>query len=218
MFNVDWDLLADNLLPWYKRKPRIKGLLHVMFQPLKELHGQFLTFRDDTLYRLSITSQVIYLEKLLNDRFNGGSPARGASNTVGLYDGAPVGIHITLPSSYILPNYIWNKAEQRPKTYLYNKWRNNINYTAGEFSVYGSYVWKALQNNTNKQPDNNPADWVQHADRLYMRNKVEFDTYDFVVNIPTAVGLVTDAAFAAKVTAEINEYLIAGPSFQLVNY
>lgn len=219
MYNVDWDLLVSNLLPWYKRKQKVKDYLHVLIQPLKQLHSQFITYRDDTLYSLAITSQVIYLEKYLNDKFNAGQPARGASVTVGLYNGVPSGIYISSPSNAIYPVYLWNKAEERPRVYLYNKWSRYVTYSVGEFAVYGNSVWKALATTTDEEPDVTPLKWQFHKDRLYLYNKSELGAqYDFIVNIPTAVGLVSNADFAAKVTAALNVYVIAGLRFQLVNY
>lgn len=219
MYNVDWDLLVSNLLPWYKRKQKVKDYLHVLIHPLKQLHSQFITYRDDTLYSLAITSQVIYLEKYLNDKFNAGQPARDVSTTVGNYDGNPVGIYISSPSGSIYPLYLWNKAEERPKVYLYNKWSRYVTYNAGEFAVYDNVVWKALDTTTDEEPDTYPLKWQYYKDKLYLYNKSELGSqYDFVVNIPVAVGLVSDAEFVAKVTAALNVYVIAGLRFQLVNY
>ena len=121
MFSLDWDLLLQRKLPWYKRLARFISWQKALFTGIKVLYGWFITYKDDTFYRLSITSQIIYLEKLLNDKFNEGLPARADSSTVGLYDGAPTGIFISDPSDAIFPQYIWNKIEQRPKTFLYNK-------------------------------------------------------------------------------------------------
>lgn len=219
MYNVDWDLLAKHMLPWFKRKQRFMDWLHVCLYPVKMLHSQFLTYRDETLYKLSITSQIMYLEKLLNDRFNQGLPSRGPSVNVGLYDGPETGIYISMPQNTIYPLYVWNKIEQRPKTYLYNRWRNNIQYHAGDRVVYQNKVYRALLNNVNNNPTAINTKWALQGDVTFLRNKVEIDgEYDFIVNIPIACGDVNDTLFAARVSAEIRIYLLAGRRFQLVNY
>ena len=98
--------------------------LMALIYPIKQLNEAFVAYTEDVYYRLSITGQIIYLEKLLNDKFNNGLPARAASATVGLYDGAFTGIYISEPAGLILPKYVWNKIEQRPSVVLYNAAEN----------------------------------------------------------------------------------------------
>lgn len=38
--------------------------------PVNDLHSRFVYYRNNALYRLSITPQVCYLEKALNDRYD----------------------------------------------------------------------------------------------------------------------------------------------------
>jgi hypothetical protein len=121
MYSIDFALLIKRLLPWYKRKPAMQAWLFSLVAPVKQLNDAFALYVDDVRYRLSITGQILLLEKLLNDKFNSGLPARAASSTVGLYDGTPAGIYISDPSGLILPVYVWNKVEQRPAVILYNK-------------------------------------------------------------------------------------------------
>lgn len=61
-----WGLL---ILPPVLRKNRIYALLSVLLKPLYDLLQVFKTFRSNTLQRININGQVIYMEKALNDRF-----------------------------------------------------------------------------------------------------------------------------------------------------
>ena len=220
MYSVDWDLFIQRILPWFKRKPIIIAWLRALIKPLKQLNSQFLAYVDDVLYRLAITSQIIYLEKLLNDKFNNGLPARDASATVGLYDGTPTGIYITDPSDLIFPLYIWNKVELRPAIILYNKWRDGKYYGLGDFVVYGDSVWKCIGVTINTIPPDTPSEWEWYSYKTYLRNKSEFDgLYEFIINVPIALGDVnTDAVLVAQIKAWVKVYLIAGKRFNIVNY
>lgn len=220
MFNVDWDLYAFRKLPWYKRLPRFTDMLKAWLRPMKDLNAKFLIYVDDVLYRLAITSQIIYLEKLLNDKFNSGLPARDASSSIGLYDGNPTGIYITDSSDNILPIYLWNKIEQRPKTYLYNKWNYNTFYDIGEFAVYGQYVYRSLALQQHNIPPDEPTAWEQYAEKTYLRNKSETNgLYDFIVHVPSALGdVTTDALLVAQIQSWVKIYLIAGKRYNIVNY
>jgi hypothetical protein len=121
MYSINIALLISRLLPWFKRQPVFNAWLQALLYPVKQLNEVFAAYTDSTYYALSITGQLLYLEKLLNDKFNGGLPARAASSTIGMYDGTPTGIYISDPAGTILPQYVWNKAEERPAMVLYNK-------------------------------------------------------------------------------------------------
>ncbi|CAN5437591.1 hypothetical protein BH09BAC1_BH09BAC1_05080 [soil metagenome] len=113
MFNLDFVLLSKWMLPARRRKAKLIAWLTAGMKAVAELYFAFLLFRAATLYKLSFTGQIIYLEKLLNDQFNNGYPA--------YTNGLPTGIYISDPSTFIFPTYLWHKIEQRPKLYLYHK-------------------------------------------------------------------------------------------------
>ncbi len=70
MFNVDFNLLIQLLLPSFLRKNRMIAVLNCLIAPVNALYDDFTSYRLRTLKRLEYTGQVIYLEKLLNDTFN----------------------------------------------------------------------------------------------------------------------------------------------------
>lgn len=70
IFEVDFIKLSRLLMP-----PRLRKINHVswvqaLINPVNSLYQQFRRNRDANLYRLKITPQVVYLEKLLNDRYD----------------------------------------------------------------------------------------------------------------------------------------------------
>ena len=58
------------MLTFKIRKDGILALLSALIAPLMTLYQVFLRNRERHLYRLSITPQVCYLEKMLNDRYD----------------------------------------------------------------------------------------------------------------------------------------------------
>jgi len=53
------------------RKAAIIAFLEALVSPVNSLYSRFLLYKNNILYRLTITPQVCYLEKMLNDRFDG---------------------------------------------------------------------------------------------------------------------------------------------------
>jgi hypothetical protein len=95
--------------------------LNALLKPLSELYQTFIAFKNETLYELSITGQVISLEQLLNDKFNGGLNAWNWNSTDGTYvPNTPNAIYIIDFPNALPVTYVWNNAEARPPLYLYN--------------------------------------------------------------------------------------------------
>ncbi len=70
IYNIDYTRLSRLLLPTFLRKDILIIMLNSMIGGVRSIYSRFLFFRDENLYRLSITPQVFSLEKLLNDRFD----------------------------------------------------------------------------------------------------------------------------------------------------
>ena len=58
------------MLPFRLRREAVLAFLYATLSPLETLHGIFIRSRRQNLYRLLITPQVCYLEKMLNDRYD----------------------------------------------------------------------------------------------------------------------------------------------------
>jgi len=70
IFRIDYYRLVKLLLPVMLRRPLLVAFLEAIVSPIDRLYGLFTTNRNANLYRLSVTPQVCFLEKALNDRFD----------------------------------------------------------------------------------------------------------------------------------------------------
>lgn len=69
-FDVDFFKLVGWLIPRRLRVFKVVIIFKACVYPLLYLHNKLLVYRDAKLYEIMITSQVCYLERLLNDRFD----------------------------------------------------------------------------------------------------------------------------------------------------
>lgn len=69
-YDIDYKRFVRLMLPTMLRHDRLTAFLDAMVAPVITLYYQFRRFRQDAIYRLTITPQVCYLERLLNDRFD----------------------------------------------------------------------------------------------------------------------------------------------------
>jgi hypothetical protein len=107
-FNIDHNQLPEQLTPSEEKTPEGLSFVKALLKPIKTLYERFSFERKATLYKLTFSLQVIYLEKLLNDQFNNGLPA--------YTNGAPTGIYIGKPLSNKRAPVLRRKDEMRPKT------------------------------------------------------------------------------------------------------
>jgi hypothetical protein len=69
-YNVDFNKLPCQLMPRPNRKPRLLLLLKALLFPFLFLHNLFVLYRKAKIYQLSHNSQVVYLESMLNDKYD----------------------------------------------------------------------------------------------------------------------------------------------------
>ena len=119
MYNVVWTYLISWLLPWFLNLTDHNQWLAAITKPIRDLYNDFIAFKDETLYELNITGQVIYLEMLLNDKFNGSTPAWIWNGTDFTYTpNTPNAIYILDNPNRINPFWLWTRAEGRPPVSL----------------------------------------------------------------------------------------------------
>lgn len=70
IFDINYPKLTRLLMPPRLRKAIHVSWLNALTYPVNTLYQQFRRNRDANLYRLAITPQVVYMEKLLNDRYD----------------------------------------------------------------------------------------------------------------------------------------------------
>lgn len=196
MFNIDWPITIKDATRIIWRKPvRIDWLL-LLTAKIRSNYAAFLIYRQEVIYKVGFNSQIIYLEKLLNDKF---SPITG-----GIYINNIIDIDRL---------YVYNKIEEKPKLYVYNKWKAATVYAVGEFAVYGDSVWRCLTAGSGQVPVEG-ANWTFHKKKLYMKNKAQYLlSYDFIVMVPAA--LVFDIN---EMKAQVNFYKLAGKRYTIQTY
>jgi hypothetical protein len=199
MYNylINWTYTINYLLPLKKRKAARIQFIKVLISAMKARYESLLSIRTTTLYDLSFTGQVIYLEKRLNDQ----------------WDAVNKGIYIDHPQ-IVLRDFIYNKVENKPKRYLYNKWNSAVAYVNGEFAKYGDKVYVALAANTNITPGTNAAYWQVAHDPFYLINNVEYlSQNNFIVYVPNTVTFDT-----SEMKAVINRYKLVGKKYSILTY
>lgn len=133
-FGLEHNKLPEQHTPHDDKTPEGLAFVTALLRPLKNLYERFMAARAATLYKLQHTSQVIYLEKVLNGQFNNGLPAYT------IYPTNPTGIYIA-DSNHIRQMYRWNKIEARHDAVRWNTNeltadpdRKSYRYSAAEIS------------------------------------------------------------------------------------
>lgn len=70
MYRIDYTRLVDWLVPSMLRRNVLLSLAYALVNPVRKLYVAFMKYKTDSEYRLNHNSQVCYLEKVLNDRFD----------------------------------------------------------------------------------------------------------------------------------------------------
>ena len=121
MLSVLWSRLITWLLPWYISKTKQNDWLNATLKPLKEVYADFMTWKDVKIFEVSISGQVISLEKMLNKVFNNDIAAWTWDATNYIYiPNAVTGIYIVDYPNALPVIYLWNELELRPSLYIYN--------------------------------------------------------------------------------------------------
>lgn len=196
-FNINWLKIIKEHLPADLRVISVIEFLQVVISPFVEIYGEFMAKYQVLVYKVRFTGQVIYLEKILNDKF---SPTSGG---IYIVDGQ------TTPKKYL-----YRKSEGKPPQYRYRKWKGTYNYVPGDFGIYGNKVYKCLAAHTNILPLGNPTYWVYHTEVTYRRRNAEFNIqFNFIVKVPAS--LTFDST---SMRAIIDYYRLAGKRYKIETY
>lgn len=128
MFDIDYNKLISDLLPWFHRRPVLLAWLKVLVSPVVSLYNDFIQFRETNVFSASLTGQVISLEFMLNKVFYG--------------DGTLRHIYIS-DGERLLPPYVFNKEENKV-LFLFNSNETHdpvYMYRIGETTGYDFIVW-----------------------------------------------------------------------------
>ncbi len=102
-YNINFKTLVIWLLPSVLRKPRVIALAMNFIGGIVKIYNSLMAFRVSMLYKLTISPQVCFLEKALNDR----------------YDDLLRRITISDPKQYDYL-YVYRKSENKPQ-YIYKR-------------------------------------------------------------------------------------------------
>lgn len=128
MFNIDFNKQAELNLPVEKRQPIMLSVVYWCMKGCKDIHAQLINLFNNTSYYLDFNGQTIYMEHVLNDKFDPGNRGIYIDN-------------ITDKTFQFLYNksenkdirYVYNKSEGKAPTYFKNKVEN---YSKFDFVVY----------------------------------------------------------------------------------
>lgn len=94
-------------------------MLKSLLTPIQNAHNSLAAFRTQKQYELSVTSQVIWLENMLNRYYD------PLGNGIYIEDVGSVNqVYVANKTESPRPRYVYNKSEAAYKTYLYNKVEN----------------------------------------------------------------------------------------------
>lgn len=120
-YDIDYAKQRVLLLPTFLRQNKIKAYLGVLIMPVKILYAEFVKFKNETIYKITHNGQVVYLQKVLNDRF----------------DRVQRRIYITNGFEFN-PTFIYTHEEDKPvylgKKYLYT--REELMFRDVDFLIY----------------------------------------------------------------------------------
>jgi hypothetical protein len=117
-YNIDYNKLILARIPVELRSPEVIAWVTLLCMPFAYLYTVLISFRQAKLYQLSITPQVCYLEKMLNDRYD------FLLRRIYIIDGALFDPTYEFLKVENKPNFIYTKAEisaGQPASYDYLK-------------------------------------------------------------------------------------------------
>lgn len=190
-YNINWTKLVKENLPVFLHQAFRLTWIIALIAPVKKIYVDFLALRDEFIYKVRFNGQVIYLERILNDKFD-----------------------FTLRRIYIEDGpahsfFVYRRTELKPDPYTYRIWKSTTAFAAGEFAVHANKVYKALVPNTNQAPSSNPSSWLFVKNLTFLWHATEFGiTYNFIVNVPTALSLSEPG-----IKAQVNYYKLGGRTY-----
>lgn len=69
-YDINYTKVVNQRIPEDLRKPILTALMMVFASPFINIYNLLMSFRTNVIYKLTITPQVVYLEKMLNDRYD----------------------------------------------------------------------------------------------------------------------------------------------------
>jgi hypothetical protein len=116
LYNINYRKWVTWLIPVPLRGGKMLAWCMALVGPVIAMYNQLLLFRDACIYKLTITPQVVFLEKALNDRYD--QIARRIFIT-DLVEYEPIYLYLKAESK---AHFFYRKSEAAAtKTYLYTR-------------------------------------------------------------------------------------------------
>jgi hypothetical protein len=196
MYNINFNqLLAELLPPMLRLKAIVYNYCLAALSPVRDLHTQFIQFRNEAIYKASFTSQVIYLEKRLNDRFDAIMRRIYINNVADL--------------PFV---YAFNSSENE-NLFAYNNYDSAITYQVDDYCSTPTGVYKCIATSTGNLPDTS-ANFVWQHENTYLMNVSEMNlANDFIVMVESSITF-----DANEMRSIVNYYKLAGKRFTIQIY
>ncbi len=201
MYNLIVFILLIMFTPTRLRGEMMKSLLEAISVPLQTIVDKLIAFRARKTYEMAISSQIIYMEKMLNDKFN---PS-------GLY--TPIYITDALVTDEKV--YIGQMDEEEGGVYVGQKWIPGVSLanTDDKF-LFEGITWKSLIDDNTTVPEEG-ANWTELANDeiVYVGHIDEYSSpYTFIVHISQAhYNAITSQI--DEMTSHINKYKLLGTKY-----
>lgn len=114
IYIVNFKKLVTQRLPVDLRQQKVMAFFLAFVSPIVTIYNALILFRTNMLYKLLINSQVVYLEKLLNDRYD------TTLRRIHILDGKEYAASFLFTKAESKPMVIYRKSEDRPK-FLYTR-------------------------------------------------------------------------------------------------
>ncbi|HYH14171.1 MAG TPA: hypothetical protein VD794_03060 [Flavisolibacter sp.] len=119
IYDIDYNKLTQWMIPSRIRKGRIVAFVQILIYGVSFLYQDLLRFRKQKLYELTITPQVCYLERLLNDRFD------FIQRRIRIVDSLDKPPYYIYQKDELKPKYIYLRAEGKP-AYIYTSGESSL--------------------------------------------------------------------------------------------
>lgn len=96
-FDINFKVLAKLLIKKKWQQPKRMAGIYAILKPVISVYNAFIAFYNDCLYYLAHTSQVVFIEAVLNDMFDQGL------RRIRVVD-----------ANIVLPKYLFTTAENKP--------------------------------------------------------------------------------------------------------
>ena len=118
MYSIDFNKLVTQNCPSVLLKDKFLSVIFAFINPIKVLYNDLVTYQTEVAEKLSYNSQIIYLNKILNDKFK----TLDIVNDIYVDDVANIEYVKILNKAEGLPYItIYNKAEDEDETTFKNK-------------------------------------------------------------------------------------------------